>query len=100
MTLDSDNLRNLEVVETRHQNNARTLYQVLNEYITSMGARLLKSWLVRPSIKRSEIQTRLAAVNELTGPMLRQNIRFLLKEVLDLERLIGRVNLGTANARD
>src|SRR5688500_417341 len=100
MTLDSDNLRNLEVVETRGQNNARTLYQVLNETITSMGARLLKSWLVRPSIKRSEIQTRLAAVTELTDAMLRQNIRFLLKEVLDLERLVGRVNLGTANARD
>ncbi len=100
MTLDAVTLRNLEIVETRGQNGARTLYQVLNETITSMGARLLKSWLVRPSIKRSEIQTRLAAVSELTDAMLRQNIRFLLKEVLDLERLIGRVNLGTANARD
>jgi DNA mismatch repair protein MutS len=100
MVLDAVTLRNLEVLETRAGVGGRTLFGVLNETITSMGSRLLKSWLVRPSIKRSEIQTRLAAVNELTDAMLRDKVRFLLKEVADLERLVGRVNLGTASARD
>ena len=65
-----------------------------------MGSRLLKQWLSRPSIKRSEIQTRLAAVTELTDTILREKLRFLMKEVTDLERLVGRLNLGTATPRD
>jgi DNA mismatch repair protein MutS len=73
---------------------------VIDETVTGMGARLLKSWLLRPSVKRSEIQTRLAAVQELTDSILRDKIRYLLKEISDLERLVGRLNLGTASARD
>jgi DNA mismatch repair protein MutS len=99
MVLDPVTLRNLELVESRSEG-GRSLYHVLNETITSMGARLLKVWLVRPSIKRTEIQTRLAAVTELSDGMLRETVRFHLKEVADLERLVGRVNLGTATARD
>ncbi|HUR97953.1 MAG TPA: DNA mismatch repair protein MutS, partial [Pyrinomonadaceae bacterium] len=100
MILDPVTLRNLEIIETRIDSGARTLFQILNCSITGMGARLLKSWLVRPSIKRSEIQTRLAAVSELADTMLREKIRFLLKKVADLERLIGRLNLNSASARD
>ena len=99
MVLDPTTLRNLEIIESR-SDNGRSLFQVLNETITSMGARLLKAWLTRPSIKRSEIQTRLASVTELSSTMLRETLRFHLKEVADLERLVGRVNLGTATARD
>ena len=99
MVLDPTTLRNLEIIESR-SDNRRSLFQVLNETITSMGARLLKAWLTRPSIKRSEIQTRLASVTELSSTMLRETLRFHLKEVADLERLVGRVNLGTATARD
>lgn len=100
MILDPVTLRNLEIVETRGETAGRTLFHILNKSITSMGSRLLKSWLVRPSIKRSEIQTRLAAVTELGDTMLREKIRFLLKKVADLERLIGRLNLNAASARD
>nr|MBA3351036.1 DNA mismatch repair protein MutS [Blastocatellia bacterium] len=100
MILDAVTLRNLEIIETRAESGSRALFHILNETITSMGARLLKSWLLRPSIKRSEIQTRLTAVTELTDAMLREKLRFMLKEVADLERLVGRVNLGTATARD
>jgi len=57
-------------------------------------------WLLRPSLKRSEIQTRLSAVTELSDTIFREKLRFLLKEVSDLERLIGRLNLGTASPRD
>ena len=100
MVLDPVTLRNLEIIESRPETGSRALLSVLNETVTSMGARLLRSWLVRPLIKRSEIQTRLAAVSELGGTIFREQIRFLLKEIADLERLVGRVNLGTASARD
>ena len=100
MVLDAVSLRNLEIVEARPENGGRALFNVLNDTVTSMGARLLRSWLLRPLIKRAEIQTRLAAVSEMGDTMLRDKIRFLLKEIADLERLVGRVNLGTAAARD
>lgn len=100
MVLDAVTLRNLEIVESRNEKNRHTLYGVINQAVTGMGARLLRSWLLRPSIRRTEIQTRLSAVGELTQIVLRDKIRFLLKEVADLERLVGRLNLGTASARD
>ena len=101
MILDSITLKNLEIIESAGDDNRRrTLLGVIDETITGMGGRLLRSWLLRPSIKRSEIQTRLSAVTELTDPILRDKVRFLLKEVSDLERLVGRLNLGNATARD
>jgi DNA mismatch repair protein MutS len=101
MILDSITLKNLEIIESAGDDNRkRTLLGVIDETITGMGGRLLKSWLLRPSIKRSEIQTRLSAVTELTDAILRDKVRFLLKEVSDLERLVGRLNLGNASARD
>lgn len=100
MVLDTITLKNLEIVESRSEQNKKTLFSVIDETITGMGARLLRSWLLRPSVRRSEIQTRLSAVSELTDVMLRDKIRFLLKEVTDLERLVGRLNLGTATPRD
>ncbi|HQU83161.1 MAG TPA: DNA mismatch repair protein MutS [Pyrinomonadaceae bacterium] len=100
MVLDAITLRNLEIIESRNEQNKKTLFSVIDETITGMGSRLLRSWLIRPSIKRSEIQTRQSAVSELTDFMLRDKVRFLLKQVSDLERLVGRLNLGTATPRD
>jgi DNA mismatch repair protein MutS len=100
MVLDSVTLRNLDLVDARSDNNKHTLFKVIDETITSMGGRLLRAWLVRPSIKRSEIQTRQAAVTELSDSILREKLRFLMKEVSDLERLVGRLNLGNASPRD
>jgi DNA mismatch repair protein MutS len=100
MVLDAVTLRNLDLVDVRSDNNKHTLLKVIDETITSMGARLLRAWLVRPSIKRSEIQTRQSAVTELSDSILREKLRFLMKEVSDLERLVGRVNLGTVSPRD
>ena len=100
MVLDAVTLRNLEIVESRGESSKKCLLNVIDETVTGMGARLLRSWLLRPSVRRSEIQTRLSAVTELTDSMLRDKIRFLLKEVSDLERLVGRLNLGTATPRD
>lgn len=100
MVLDALTLKNLEIIESRNETNKRTVLGVIDETVTNMGARLLRSWLVRPSIKRSEINTRLSAVSELTDSILRDKLRYLLKEIADLERLVGRLNLGTATPRD
>jgi DNA mismatch repair protein MutS len=100
MVLDAITLKNLEIVESRSENNKRTLLSVIDKTITGMGARLLRSWILRPSVKRTEIQTRLSAVSELANSILRGEIRLLLKKVTDLERLIGRLNLRTATPRD
>jgi len=100
MVLDAVTLRNLEIVESRSESSKRTLFHVLDQTVTGMGSRLLRQWLLRPSLKRSEIQTRLAAVTELSDTIVREKLRYLLKGVSDLERLIGRLNLGTASPRD
>ncbi len=100
LVLDQLTLRNLEIVQSRGDNNKHTLLEVIDETVTGMGGRLLRSWLLRPSIKRSEIETRLAAVEEFIDPILRDKVRFLMKQVADLERLVGRLNLGNATARD
>ena len=100
MILDAVTLRNLEIFESRGEKSKNTLFGVIDETVTGMGSRLLKQWVMRPSLKRSEIQTRLAAVTELLDTIMREKLRFLMKEVSDLERLIGRLNLGTASPRD
>lgn len=100
MVLDAVTLRNLEIFESRGEKSKNTLFGLLDETVTGMGSRLLRQWISRPSLKRAEIQTRLAAVTELSDPILREKLRYLLKQVSDLERLIGRLNLGTATPRD
>ena len=100
MILDADNARQSRNRRITRWNKKRSLLGVIDQTVTGMGARLLRSWLLRPSIKRSEIQTRLSAVSELTDSIFRDKIRFLLKEVADLERLVGRLNLGAATPRD
>jgi len=100
LVLDSTTLANLEVLESRTGEKKLTLLGNIDETMTGMGSRLLRSWISRPSIKRSEIQTRFSAVTELTDSMLRQKVRHLLKGVADLDRLIGKINLGSATARD
>ncbi len=100
MTLDRVTLRNLDIVDPGSEKEKRTLFDVIDQSVTGMGSRLLRQWLLRPSIKRGEIQTRLSAVSELTDTILREKLRYLLKGISDLERLIGRLNLGTATPRD
>lgn len=100
LVLDSTTLKNLEILESAKPGSKNCLFNVVNHTITGMGARLLRAWLLRPSVKRSEIQTRLSAVAELTDHILREKVRLLLKDVSDLERLVGRLNLGNATARD
>jgi DNA mismatch repair protein MutS len=100
LVLDPVTLRNLEIFESRGDRSKNNLFCLIDECMTGMGSRLLKQWLSRPSVKRGEIQTRLASVTELLESIAREKLRFLLKRVSDLERLIGRLNMGTATARD
>lgn len=99
LVLDSTTVDNLDLVD-RPQRKGRSLCDILSETVTPMGARLLKSWLLRPSVKRSEIETRLAAVTELTDPILRSSVRLYLKKISDIERLTGKLNLGSMTPRD
>jgi len=100
LVLDATTIANLDLIQSRSQEKKRTLVSVIDETVTPMGKRLLRSWLLRPSIKRSEIETRQAAVTELSDLLLRDKVRFLLKSISDIERLTGKLNLGTTTPRD
>jgi DNA mismatch repair protein MutS len=101
LVLDSVTVRNLELVESLGGATGRALLDVIDETVTPMGARLLRSWMLRACVKRGEVEARLAAVAELHSSHLkRDKLRALLKEVSDLERLTGRLNLGSATPRD
>ena len=102
LVLDNITVRNLELIEGLGSGNAsRSLLDVIDETVTGMGARLLRSWLLRPSIHRGEVEARHGAIAELhASHMKRDGVRTLLKEVADVERLSGRLNLGSATPRD
>jgi len=102
MRLDRQTLRNLELLAPASgERHAPTLYGVLNQTLTPMGARLLAAWLVRPLIVAAEIRERLDAVEALSlNADTLQRIRRLLQPVRDLERLLGRITCGTPSARN
>ena len=102
LVLDSVTVRNLELVEAMGGAGVtRSLLDVIDESVTGMGARLLRGWLLRPSIRRGEVEARHGAVAELHASHIkRDRLRALLKEVADVERLTGRLNLGSATPRD
>src|SRR6266536_3132851 len=102
LVLDNITVRNLELVESLGgTGQGRSLLDVIDETVTGMGARLLRSWLLRPSISRGEVEARQGAVSELHASHIkRDSLRSRLKEVADIERLVGRLNLGSASPRD
>ncbi|HEV2386004.1 MAG TPA: DNA mismatch repair protein MutS [Candidatus Acidoferrales bacterium] len=102
LVLDDATVRNLELVAPLYPGQPEaTLLASLDETSTGMGARLLRSWILRPSIDRREIEARLDAVSELAGStVLREELRKDLAGILDLERLTSRVTLGVATPRD
>lgn len=101
LVLDQVTVRNLELVESLGGASGRTLLSVIDETVTSMGARLLRSWLLRPCVKQGEVEARLGAVQDLFASQIsRDKLRSLLKDVSDLERLIGRISFGSATPRD
>jgi len=103
LVLDAVTVRNLELVEPLFANtgDAVTLFRCLDSTLTPMGKRLLRSWMLRPSIDVAEINARLDAVQELSSNLMnREELRRALDGIFDIERLLSRVTLETANARD
>jgi DNA mismatch repair protein MutS len=102
MVLDASCQRNLELVRNIYDGSTRgTLLSVLDQTVTSMAGRKLREWLLNPLMDVREIDARLTAVAELKDRhQIRSSIRTSLGRVYDLERLISRVSLGVANARD
>jgi DNA mismatch repair protein MutS len=102
LILDAVTVRNLELTESQGTSKrASALLDVIDETVTGMGARLLRSWLLRPSLRRGEIEARLGAIEDLYASQIkRDRLRAQLKEVADLERLTGRLNMSAASPRD
>jgi DNA mismatch repair protein MutS len=102
MVLDSSCQRNLELVKNIYDGSTRgTLLSVLDHTVTSMAGRRLREWVLNPLLDVQEIDARLTAVTELKERhQVRSSLRTDLGRVYDLERLISRVSLGVANARD
>ncbi len=103
LVLDAVTVRNLELVEPLFANSSDevTLFRALDSTITPMGKRLLRAWMLRPSIEVAEISLRLDAVQAgVKDFVAREELRRAMDGVLDVERLLSRVTLETANPRD
>ncbi len=103
MILDAVTVRNLEMLEPLFAGESResTLIHAIDETATAMGGRMLRQRLLRPSVSRGEIEARLDAVDEmLRATIARSELRALLGRMLDTERLIARLALGTAGPRE
>ena len=103
LVLDAVTVRNLELTEPLFAGTDAgvTLLRSMDAAMTPMGKRLLRAWLLRPSLDLGEIHARLDAVEAgVKNIVAREELRRALDGVLDLERLLSRVTLETANPRD
>lgn len=103
MILDAVTVRNLELLEPLFAGESResTLIHVLDQTSTGMGGRMLRARLLRPCLQLEEIDARLNAVQAaLEATIARSETRKLLANVLDLERLLAKLTLGTAGPRE
>jgi DNA mismatch repair protein MutS len=103
MILDAVTVRNLELLEPLFAGETResTLIHVLDQSCTGMGGRMLRARLLRPCLQLEEIEARLDAVQAaLQATIARSETRKLLANVLDLERLLAKLTLGTAGPRE
>ena len=100
--LDPFSKRNLELTETLRQNQkSGSLLWLLDKCQTAMGSRKLHTWIDRPLIDRNEIIKRHNYVEALINNYVaKEEIKKSLKTVYDLERIIGRISVGNANAKD
>jgi DNA mismatch repair protein MutS len=102
MIIDSATRRNLELCETLRDKQKRgSLLWVLDKTKTAMGARMLRSMIEQPLIYKKDIEARLDAVDRLNNDMInRDEMREYLNPIYDLERLMTRISLRSANPRD
>ena len=103
LVLDAVTVRNLELIEPLFAGSdaGTTLFRAIDATVTPMGKRLLRAWMLRPSVDRGEIEARQEAVAAQVSQLIaREELRRALEGILDLERLLSRVTLETANPRD
>ena len=102
LQIDAATLRNLEILENRTDNTkAGSLLGVLDHTSTAMGARLLRGWLLRPLCDHDRIVARADAVEAfVSDPLTLEELRETAGGVRDLERITGRLNIGSATPRD
>ena len=102
LVLDTYTLRNLEIIRNLRDGGKKdTLLDVLDFTKTAMGSRLLRKWLEYPLLSRDRIERRLDGVAEFAADFsLREDIQTHCREIFDFERLLTRIEVGTANARD
>lgn len=102
LRIDTNSKRNLELLESiRGGDQKGTLLWLLDETVTAMGGRKLKQWLHQPLATRSAIENRQDIVTDLLDEFfVRNELKELLKNVYDLERLAGRVAFGNVGGRD
>ena len=102
LKMDIHTKRNLELTETlRLKQRQYSLIWLLDKTKTAMGSRMLKNYIENPLISKEEINKRYDVVETLLEEfILKEDLKTLLYEVYDLERLSGRIAFGNANARD
>ena len=102
LKMDIHTKRNLELTETlRLKQRQYSLLWLLDKTKTAMGSRMLKNYIENPLIDIEEINKRYDIVEKLLEEfILKEDLRNLLYEVYDIERLSGRIAFGNANARD
>ncbi|MFN6530071.1 DNA mismatch repair protein MutS [Nostoc sp. ChiSLP03a] len=102
LIVDNQTRRNLEITQTVRDGTFHgSLLWALDKTSTAMGGRALRRWLLQPLLDIKGIRARQDTIQELMeNTPLRQDLRHLLKQIYDLERLTGRAGSGTANARD
>jgi DNA mismatch repair protein MutS len=101
LALDQTAVETLELIDAGSGRARDSLFGVLNETVTPMGARLLRQWLLRPLLDPEGIRARQDAVETLANaPEVRHVLRGLLRRIGDIERLTSRAILGLGHARD
>ena len=102
LELDKECIKNLELVETiRNKDRQNSLLGFMDKTKTAMGSRLLKSYLISPSINKNEILRRQNLTEKLINEfLLKSELKSYLYEIYDLERLTGKVVCSNLNARD
>lgn len=102
LQIDAYSRLNLELTRTiRSDEKYGSLYWLLDNTKTAMGGRLLKQWISKPSSDINEIIARQDMIQSfIDNFMIRNDVRVMLDEVYDLERLIARISFGNANGRD
>lgn len=102
LSIDSNSRRNLELTENlREKSKKGSLLWVMDRTNTAMGGRQLRRWIEQPLVDKTAVQNRLDAVEELLNNLpLHEDLKDALKEIYDIERLVGKISSKSVNAKE